>query len=305
MTEHDLSTLVREHVSSDEPPFAGPAGAIAGGRRAVRHRRLIAGVGVAAVLAVAGAIVVPQVSGSDDSLDRPTGIDPATQEALDNYDASEMPRILDEASRAIFSRSVPELGEAEFFAGDGQGQELPAEHFDKASGMSVSYGGDSERQLSVDLSHSRGEAEGDAQEYCDEGLADGYYLECTVASDADGDTVISKFWALRGVNGEWSYVVDAEKLATIDPDKLWFEHSVKVIKSATFVTYVSETVKAPDQETAAGLFEVPVEDLVALGTDPRLVIPHPPADEESGCPEWLLPGSDVTCMETPVSPSPL
>ena len=45
MTDHDLSTLVREHVSSDEPPFAGPAGVIARGRRTVRSRRLTAGVG--------------------------------------------------------------------------------------------------------------------------------------------------------------------------------------------------------------------------------------------------------------------
>jgi hypothetical protein len=75
-----------------------------------------------------------------------------------------------------------------------------------------------------------------------------------------------------------------------------------VIKSETLVTYVTETVKAPDQATAEDLFDVPVADLVALGTDPRLVIPHPPADPESGCPEWLLPGSNVTCAPPPTTP---
>jgi hypothetical protein len=276
MTEHELSTLVRDHVSSDEPSFTGPEHVIARGRRTVRTRRITAGVGVAAVLAVAGAIVVPRLGGPADN--GSGGIDAAVQEALDNYDAAEMPRILDDASRAVFSRSVPDLGEAEFFAGDSQYQSLAPEQYDNASLMSVSYGGDGERQLDVTLSHSASEAEGDAQEYCDSGLASGYYLECAADSDADGNIVISKLWALRGVDGKHgAFVVDKSKLDTIDPDKLWFEHSVKVVKSETFVTFVTETVKAPNQASAAELFVVPVTDLVELGTDPRLVIPPPPA----------------------------
>ena len=53
MTEHDLTTLVRDHVSSDEPPFTlTPDDAIGRGRRAARTRRLLAGGATLAVLAV-------------------------------------------------------------------------------------------------------------------------------------------------------------------------------------------------------------------------------------------------------------
>lgn len=300
MTEHDLSTLVRAHATSDEPPFAGLEHVVARGRRTVRARRLTAGVGVAAVLALAGALVVPQL-GASETGGTHSGVDAATQQVLDSYDAAKMPQVLEEASRAVFGRSVPELGAAVFFAGDGQRQEIPQEHYDKASSMSVSYGGDGERQLSVDLTHAGSEAEGDAQEYCAEGLADGYHLECTVDVRADGSTVISQLWAIRDVGTSQSILVKDSDLDTVDPDALWFEHIVQVTKSETFVTYVSETVKAPDKEAAAGLFEVPMRDLVELGTDPRLVIPHPPADPESGCPAWLLPGSNVTCGPPPTT----
>ena len=46
-----------------------------------------------------------------------------------------------------------------------------------------------------------------------------------------------------------------------------------MIRSETFLTYVSETVHAPDQASAERTFEVPFTDLVELGTDPELVIP--------------------------------
>ena len=64
MTEHDLSTLVRDHVSSDEPPRRPRRDRRRRPRRP--HRRLAAGVGVAAVLAVAGALVVPQLGDGTD-----------------------------------------------------------------------------------------------------------------------------------------------------------------------------------------------------------------------------------------------
>ena len=299
MTKHELSMIVRDHVASDEPPFAGPRDVIARGRRRVRGRRLATG-GVAAlvaVVAVGGALVV----GVGDEPGGPvTSVDPATQQALEDYDARAMPELLDREARAVFSRSVDALGPSEFDAVDGNTESIPPEHYDKASGMSVSFGGDSEHQLRVDLSHAKSEAEGDAQEYCDSGLEEGYYLSCSV-DVVDDAVIISKLWALRPFDG-WGdgsmTALTTRQLANTDPDRLWFERDVKVIKSETFVTYVTERVKAPTQQAAEGLFQVPVSDLAELGTDPRLVIPHPPAGQ-NGCPAWMLHPEDTSCGPAP------
>lgn len=298
MTKHELSQLVRDHVASDEPPFTGPHDVIARGRRRVRGRRLVTGGVAALVAAVAMGGALMTVSGDEPG--DTTTIDPAIQQALDDYDAGAMPGILESKSRAVFSRSVDGLGPGGFEAVDGNSEVIPPEHYDKASGMSISFGGDSEHRLGVDLSHSRSEAEGDAQQYCDDGLAEGIYLECSVEV-VDGATVISTLWALRpyqdlpdGTMG----VTRKGQLDSVDPDRLWFEHSVKVIKSETFVTYTRERVKAPTQEAADGLFQVPVTDLAELGLDPALVIPHPPAGQ-NGCPAWMLHPDSVACSVTP------
>ncbi|WP_341925492.1 hypothetical protein [Nocardioides psychrotolerans] len=296
MTEHDLTTLVRDHVRSDEPPFTlTPDAAISRGRRTSRTRRLVAGGATLAVLAVGGAAVGPQVLGSDAPRGESTAIDPATSAFLADYDASQMPRILEEESRAVLERSVDDLGPATFEAGDNQGAPLAEKWWDRASGMSVSYGGDSEHRFAVDLAHARGEAEGDVRTYCEHGLADGSYLECSVDVRDDGAVVITNLWALRPFQGGGFMVVTADELATVAPDRLWFEHRVKVIKSETFVTYVSETLKAPSLDAAEAAFEVPVADLAELGTDPQVVMPAPEPDPVSGCPGFVLPDSGVTC----------
>jgi hypothetical protein len=302
MTQHELSQLVREHAVADEPVFPGPEEVLVRGRQRVRGRRLVAGgvTTLAAVVALGGVLTLGSGDGPDGD---DTTIDPATQQALEDYDAWAMPDLLDREARAVLSRSVSDLGPSEFEATDANATTIPSQYYDKASGMSVTFG-DADHEFQVDLSHARSEAEGSAQRYCDEGLADGTYLECTVER-VDGATVISKLWALRpfhalgGARLDGSMIVTrADQLNAFDPDKLWFEHSVKVVKSETFVTYTSERVKAPTQEAAQGLFTVPVADLVELAVDPMLVIPHPPAGQ-NGCPAWMLDGENVSCGVTP------
>jgi hypothetical protein len=301
MTQHELSQLVRDHVASDEPPFRDPDDVIAHGRRRVRGRRMATGGVAALVAAVAMGGALMAVSGDEPG--DTTTIDPAIQEALDDYDPWAMPELLDQEAREVFSRSVDDLGPSEFEATDSQAVSIPSEHYDKASGMSVSYGGDSDHELRVSLSHSRSEAEGDAQRYCADGLAEGVYLQCTVERHGE-DTAISMLWALRpyqDLQDGTMMVTRKDQLDSIDPDRLWFEHSVKVIKSETFVTYTSERVHASTREAAEGLFQVPVADLVELGLDPTLVIPHPPAGENN-CPAWALHGENISCGVTPPDP---
>ncbi|MDQ4052883.1 MAG: hypothetical protein M3237_09295 [Actinomycetota bacterium] len=290
MTEHDLSTLVRDHVSSDEPRFPGPDAAIARGRRTVRTQRITAGVGVAAVLAVVGALVVPGLP--DDA--RPggsEGTDPAVQDSLDNYDATAMPGIVEGATRAVFSRSVSDLGEADFSAYDAQGNPLGPDLYDKASGMSISYGDRSTRELSVDLMHAKSEAEGDHEKVCADGTAEGSYLECTVETFDDGDVLVTYLTALRPFHGEGWYGVTRDELATRNPDNLWFQRHVEVIKSETFLTTADETIKARSLAAAKDAFIVPVTDLAEIASDPRLVLPEPPLNPD-GCGAWTRPDSD-------------
>jgi len=300
MTEHDLTTLVQDHVRSDEPPFTlTPDVAIRRGRRTTRTRRLVAGGATLAVLAVGGAVAAPQLLGSDAPDREVTAIDPATAAFLESYDASQMPRVLEEESRTVLERSVQDLGPVTFHAGDEQGAALPEKWWDRASGMSVTYGDNTGHRFSVDLAHARSEAEGGAEYYCESGLADGSYLECTVDVRDDGSVVITNVWALRPSMGGGFMVVYSDELATVDPDRLWFERRVKVIKSETFVTYVAETLKEPTLEAALAAFEVPAADLVELATDPQVVIPAPEPDPVSGCPGFVLPGSGVTCEVAP------
>jgi hypothetical protein len=278
----------------DEPPFAGPERVIARGRRTVRTRRITAGAGVAAVLAVAGALLVPGLiddprpGGSD-------GVDPAVQDALENYDAQAMPQLIERKSREVFSRRVADLGDGEFGAYDGNGAAIGPEHYDKASGMSISYGERESRELDVGVMHAGSEAEGDHEELCDSGIDEGYYLECSVDMLDNGDVLVTYVTALRPFMGDGWHAVFRDELETRNPERLWFQQHAEVIKSDTFLTTVEETVKAPSLADAKKAFLVPVEDLASLAADPSLVLPKPPPDEIGGCSQWILPGSRVSC----------
>jgi hypothetical protein len=291
MTYDDLRTLVRDDVTTTEPTHGLDAMVpIQLGRRRMRTRRLAAGVTTAVVMAVGAAVAIPLAIGNG-SASPERGMDPATRKALDDYDPQQMPTLMDDHVRSVLERSVPDLGPVTFRAGDANSDELPSNLYGKASGMSVTYG-TQEHEYSVDLSHAKSEAEGSAHRYCEEMLRAGYALTCTVDTTTAGDVVITELEAKRPtrflVGGERSWMaVTADELATVNPDRLWFDHRIKVIKSESLVTYVDESVKAPTREAAEAAFLVPVADLVEIGTDPVLVIPPPPLADD-GCGAFVL-----------------
>jgi hypothetical protein len=299
MTHDDLATLVRDDVAATEPVH-GPDAMVPVrlGRRRLRSRRLATGAAAAVVVAVGAAVAVPLALG-DGASGPSRGIDPISQDALDRYDAQRMPQLMDDHVRPVLERSVPDLGPVTFHAGDGQGAAMSPKDYDKASGLSVSYGSD-EHSWSVNLLHARSEAEGDPDEYCATGLREGYDLECTVERLPNGDIVFRSLHAIKPFghdqNGPMWMAVNRDQLETIDPGRLWFERVVKVIKSDTLVTYSHERVHAPTREAAEAAFRVPVADLVEIGTDPVLVMPEPPIDE-AGCPWTLDPA--VSCVDEP------
>ena len=274
----DLHTLLRDHVERTEPVRGpDPFPSIAGGRRRLRSQRVALAASVM-IAVTAGAVAVPRLVADDPGSGR--GIDPVTQRALAEYDAQQMPRILEEHVSTVLERSVPDLPPARFYAGDDQGRELDPEDYDRASGMSLNYGDGTDHRWAVSLTHSRSEAEGDARENCANDVSYGFYLSCDVTVTDSGDVVMTRLTALRpvpmfGQSGPSWKVVNVKRLDETDTTTLWFSRDVKVVHSETFLTYASEIVKAPSLAAAERLFEVPVADLVKIGTDPELVIPEP------------------------------
>ena len=312
MTDHDLATLVREHVQRDEPPFVMSADTvIAVGRRTLvrrRARRGFAGLVVAAAAVAALPLMPWNGSGAGDR----TGIDPATAAALEHYDAQKMPQLIDEHVRAVLGDDLDGLGPGEFRAGDDQGEKLPPMHYDKASGMDVEYGGDGDRQVRVSLMHSRSEAEGNIRKICAEDVASGYAFSCIVSTGVDGDLVTTRVVALRPLGkefpqGGWA-ALTREELRTgvpastdpvagpIDPATVYFMRTVESVHSDTFLTTASETVRAPDLVTAQTLWRIDPADFAAIVTDPVLVIPKPPLGK-GGC-AWAW-HAEVTCAVDP------
>jgi hypothetical protein len=281
---NDLNSLLRDHVERTEPilpPDLGPC--LARGRRKLRRRRVAVAAGALGAVALVGAITVPAMIHGD-----PPGrghvIDPATSRALADYDPQAMPQILEDHVSAVLERSVTDLPKPTFGAYDDQGRPLDVADYGRASGMSITYGAGTGHRWSVSIGHSRSDAEGDARRNCANDVRTGTYLRCEVSVSATGDVVISRLTALRPMPGPrgsaagW-VVVNADRLDRANPASLWFSQDVKVVHSETFLTYAEEIVKAPALADAEQLFEVPVDDLVEIGTDPELVIPEPPASD--------------------------
>lgn len=317
MTDHDLATLLRDHVREQEPPFALSAQtSMALGRRTLvrrRARRGFAGLVVAAA-AVAAVPLMPW-GGSHPGGEDKKGIDPATAAFLEDYDALKMPQVIEDHTTATLGDGLAGLGTATFAARDDQGVSLPATYYDKASSMEVTYGGQGDHEARVALMHSAGEAEGDARKNCENDLQEGYAFTCTVTTGADGDPVTTRVMAMRKLDdqfpqGGWG-AVTREELRTgipakgdpsqkpIDPDEVYFMRAVESVHSETFLTTASETVRAPDVATAEKLWQIDPADMAALVTDPELVIPKPPMGD-NGC-AWMLHPKGISCGVQPPS----
>jgi len=237
-------------------------------------------------------------------------VDAATSQALAQYDALKMPALMKAQVEAALGGGLDGLGEPTFTAYDDQGESLPERYYDKASGMSLEFGGKGDRRVEAQLLHARSEAEGDARKICAADLAQGIYFSCTVTTSAAGDSVTTTVSAVRPMKdssvGGWALVTPAELSSgtakdtnpdgegPIDPAEVYFVRSVESVHSMTFLSNARETVRAPDLATAQKRWRIPVAGLEAVATDPTLVIPKPPLGP-GGCP-WTW-HAKVTCSK--------
>lgn len=288
MTDHDIATLIREHISRDEPPFLlSPGAPIALGRRTLlrrRARRGLAGVLVAAAMA---APLVPW-NGSTGSRDDGHGVDATTVRTPAQYDGRRMPGVLEDQVRTALGHGLDGLGGTTFVAFDDRDKILPPRLYDKASGMSLGFGGRGDHRLEVTLRYAHSTTPADPQTTCSSDLASGIDVNCVVATGPGGEPVTTTVSAARpAAGGDWE-VVHSDELRTgftradgldgrhpLDRSQVYFFRTVEAARSTRLLVSAQEVVRAPDAAAAETLWQFPAADLEKLVTDPELVIPRP------------------------------
>ena len=300
MTHDTLRTLVREDATATEPAFTLSADdVVRDGRRRVRRRRAVAGLAsLSAAAAVAAAVLVPSLTGSGGGPSA-ARLDPATQQALEEYDATLMPALVDETVRHAAGDAAPPFAHGEVSAEDSQGQRLPDRYLRYASMWIGSYDWGSDHLLRVALLHSGSESEGDPDAYCRDELSEGYSVACSVERDAQDRPVITSVTAVRrdGTAADpaqqtWIVVQHPERG---NPDRLWFQRTVEVRRGGIYLTSVTETVHAPSYAAAQRAWHLDTERLRRIATAPALVFPAPEKDDR-GC-DFVLHNEDhqISC----------
>ncbi|MFC7502941.1 hypothetical protein [Nocardioides sp. GCM10030258] len=299
MTEHDLRTLLRDHVETTEPTFTlRPADSIGDGHRARRRRQFVVrGAALATAGGVAAAVAFG-IAGGDRSqyVNALDNIHPMTKVALAEYDPQKLPGLIDSHIEAAVGPYLA-LGPIAFTASDEQHAELPRARWEEAASVSARYGGTGDHRLDVRLGHSRGEAEGDRDTRCAEATRgpDAFLLSCEATTLSDGSVAVTEvsaafpdptdptgFWISltrenleKGTKPRWTLDPSVNTSKRLDPAEIFFIRSVEVVHSETFVTSAREVVRAPTYDAALGRFDVPVSALQQVATDPELVIPPP------------------------------
>jgi hypothetical protein len=123
-----------------------------------------------------------------------------------------------------------------------------------------------------------------------------------VGNDGKGHTKVTRVWAISRSAGGWM----VQQPGTVPANTLWFERTVKLVRSRTLVIYVRERVKAPDLATAEMLWSVPVASLTLAAQDSGLDFPPPPKDPQNGC-DWTIPTErdNTSCGKSPTGSEPV
>ena len=277
MTHDTLRTLVREDGADSEPTLTLSAHEVLqGGRRSVRRRRAVTGLAGLATVALVTAVAVPALSRDGSSAPR---LDAASRAALQEYDATLMPALVDETVRQAVGDAAPAFEHGTVVAEDDQGQRLARRDLRRTSMWVGSYDWGSDHLLRVALLHSGSESEGDPDAYCRSELEEGYAASCTAERDDLGRPVITSVSTIRPFDDgsdsperTWMVVRHPERG---NPDRLWWQRSVEVRRGGIYLTNVSETVHAPDLASAEKAWHLDASTLRAIASAPALVFPAP------------------------------
>ncbi|WP_151082694.1 hypothetical protein [Nocardioides cynanchi] len=275
MTDHDLQTLLREHVSSDEPAFrASPSSTIARGNRVRRLRSGAVALSTAAVLGV-GAVALHSLP--DRSA---TAVDPGFSAGGDT-----VAQHLLATSAEAFGATEPDLPDGQVLARDGDLRPVSPDSA-AAQYVTVGYALPDGHTLRVS---ANGVDPGDlarADESCASGLADGLYASCTLTHRADGSLVMTSVGAIGAPQPDGSHQMLTASHPRTQDSAVYYLRSVTVIDAAQGVTgSASEVVHTATAGEAADAWTVPVSTLRDLAGDPALAgydLPTNPAPRTIG-----------------------
>ena len=287
MTTQDLQDLIRDELA-DEPPFRlTSAGVLDAGRRQVRRRRLVGAAvsGLAAVAVVAGVAWVG-VPSAPEAGRTGTGIPPAAQQVLDDFDPAAFPGIIDTVVRGAAGSALPAdvVGRIEPTL-DGYTRLRP-DDYAYTDAWTAWYDLAPDDQLMVVLRHDQSANEGSARKYCAESVDDGSMERCSVDALPDGSIAITSV-------SELSRKRTGFTLAADDPDSRWYARQVVNRRSYGFGVIAREYVKAPTLAEADAQWSLPTGRLTEIVSSPRLVYRMPDQPKRDCNTTFLMPRTET------------
>jgi hypothetical protein len=259
MTEHDLSSMLRDHLA-DEPPLlrTGDEAIRTARRQTVRRRGLAAGAGALAVGAVAAfAIAAGSALDNDSASDPAVATDPPVP----------LTTLMESAASDAFTPYVGALGDPQWKVNSVLSD--PVEAGDPAAQrylLSYQPGGDT---VQVNLSVG-GYQPDEFETYsfattCDYQKAEGVVASCDTTTLDDGSVLITSVAPRAQIGSDSPRMLTLDQAAARPPGSVVWVRVVGLSTRDGMAVDASEYVRADDAESAG--WRVPVETLRSLALD--------------------------------------
>ena len=271
MSEHELSTMLRDHLSDEPPVGVRSDDAIRTARRVSRRRLAFSGVAAVAALALSAGFLPGLLGDDGPSTARETtgsaGPTNGDTFAANPADPSTMLSRIDAVAQAGLGPYVDGLGlPTAFLVMNVDGEVVEAAASDaQMVGVDYEVGDD---QVSFSSNGFAPDEFGRLHfdERCTPG---GWAASCDLETLADGSYVISQVMAFETYSGTMRALSPTE--AANHPEKVFWGRMVEVDTPAGMTLAVTEYVEAPTLDGVQ--WQIPVEALKGVATDPTLLDP--------------------------------
>lgn len=261
MTEHDLTTMLRDHLADEPPVLLSSDDAIRTARlQTARSRALALGAGGLAVAAVAALGVSAAGLLDDESAPVPVAQEPP----LALTDAMEA------AAISGFGPHAGALGDPSWTINTVVGDPVEADD-PAAQAFLLDYRPAGTAQVSLTVA---GFAESDRERYefegaCESQLERGVLASCTETTLGDGSLLTVSVGPIAQIGGDAVRMLTVDEVEGRDPSTFAWARVVAVDSAAEVATRASEYVRAADLDSAD--WQVPVTALESLALDPALL----------------------------------
>jgi hypothetical protein len=258
MSEHELTTMLRDHLADEPPVSVTSAAAIRTARRQSRLRTVLAG-GAAVVALGMGAVTVPGLLSDDGrgTAHEPTG---AADSASGTYTDRVVAVAQDELGQYL------DLGTPQMFVTDVDVVRVPTDSPDVQSvGATYDLGG---TVVDVDVMGFAPDEFGTFRVECN---PDGSYASCEPGSLPDGSTYTTQIDSFQQTDAPGAMRYRSPAWAAAHPDDVFFGRAVQVSTPSGLNVYVAEYVKAASLDDVR--WSIPAEALRSVATDPTVLDP--------------------------------